>query len=185
MNLPGHGGNSRPGGVLAAVDQLTELAELPGAVDLVGFSAGARVCALTAAAGQVAVRRLVLAGLGDSALRVGDEPAKDVGPGLTGPLDDGDVRSRLFRRMAASAGNDPRALEDFRAAPAGELTAQVLAQIACPTLVIIGERDHLGPATQVAGSVPGAQLTTLPRTDHFATPSHIEAILAALRFLAA
>jgi pimeloyl-ACP methyl ester carboxylesterase len=185
MNLPGHGGNSRPGGVLAAVDQLTELAQLPGAVDLVGFSAGARVCALAAAAGQVAVRRLVLAGLGDSALRPGGEPADDGGLSLTGPLDDGDVRSRLFRRMAASAGNDPRALEDFRAAPAGELTARVLARIACPTLVIIGERDHLGPATEVAGSVPGAQLTTLPRTDHFATPSHVEAILAALRFLAA
>jgi pimeloyl-ACP methyl ester carboxylesterase len=185
MNLPGHGGNSRPGGVLAAVDQLTALAELRGAVDLVGFSAGARVCALAAAAGQVAVRRLVLAGLGDSALRAGGEPADDAGPSLTGPLDDGDVRSRLFRRMAASAGNDPRALEDFRAAPAGELTAQVLARITCPTLVIIGERDHLGPATEVAGSVPGAQLVTLPRTDHFATPSHVEAILAALRFLAA
>jgi pimeloyl-ACP methyl ester carboxylesterase len=185
MNLPGHGGNSRAGGVLAAVDQLTELAELPGAVDLVGFSAGARVCALAAAAGQVAVRRLVLAGLGDSALRADGERADDAGPSLTGPLDDGDVRSRLFRRMAASAGNDPRALQDFRAAPAGELTARVLARITCPTLVIIGERDHLGPATEVAGSVPGAQLITLPRTDHFATPSHVEAILAALRFLAA
>jgi pimeloyl-ACP methyl ester carboxylesterase len=190
MNLPGHGGNSRPGGVLVAVDQLTELAGLRGAVDLVGFSAGAQVCALAAAAGQVAVRRLVLAGLGDTALRAGGEPADDAGSGLTGlsltgPLDDGDVRSRLFRRMAASAGNDPQALEAFRAAPAGELTAGVLARIACPTLVIIGERDHLGPATQVAGSVPGAQLITLPRTDHFATPSHVEAILAALRFLAA
>jgi pimeloyl-ACP methyl ester carboxylesterase len=190
MNLPGHGGNSRPGGVLAAVDQLTELAEPRGAVDLVGFSAGARVCALAAAAGQIAVRRLVLAGLGDSALRPGGEPAGDAGPSLTGlsltgPLDDGDVQSRLFRRMAASAGNDPHALEAFRAAPAGELTGRVLARIACPTLVIIGERDHLGPAAQIAGSVPGAQLITLPRTDHFATPSHVEAILGALRFLAA
>jgi pimeloyl-ACP methyl ester carboxylesterase len=185
MNLPGHGGNSRPGGVLAAVDQLTELAEPLGVVDLVGFSAGARVCALAAAAGQVAVRRLILAGLGDSALGAGDAGPSLTGLSLTGPLDDGDVPSRLFRRMAASAGNDPHALEAFRAAPAGELTARVLARIACPTLVIIGERDHLGPAAQVAGSVPGAQLITLPRTDHFATPSHVEAILGALRFLAA
>jgi pimeloyl-ACP methyl ester carboxylesterase len=182
MDLPGHGGNGRAGGSLAAVDQLTALAERHGTVDLVGFSAGARVCVLAASAGQASVRRLVLAGLADSVLSAGHDVA---GISLTGPLDDEDVRSRLFRRMAASAGNDPQALEDFLAAPAGEVTAQVLAQITCPTLVIIGERDQLGRADQVAGSLPAGQLVTLPRADHFATPSRVEAILAALAFLAA
>jgi pimeloyl-ACP methyl ester carboxylesterase len=184
MDLPGHGGNAHPGGALAAAGQLTELADLYPDVDLVGFSAGARVCALAAASGQVSVRRLVLAGLGDGVLAGGDNVTEPAAISLTGPLDDADVRSRLFRRMAASAGNDARALEGYLAAPAGDLTAEVLARITCPTLVIMGERDHLGPARQVAASLPDSRLVTLPQTDHFATPAHVEAILAAVRFLA-
>jgi pimeloyl-ACP methyl ester carboxylesterase len=184
MDLPGHGGNARVGGGIAAVGQLTELADLYPEVDLVGFSAGARVCALAAATGQVSVRRLVLAGLGDGVLAGGDNLTEQEPISLTGPLDDADVRSHLFRRMAASAGNDARALEDYLAAPAGDLTAEALARIACPTLVIMGERDHLGPASQITSSLPESRLVTLPQTDHFATPGHVEAILATLRFLA-
>jgi pimeloyl-ACP methyl ester carboxylesterase len=181
MDLPGHGGNTSSGGGVAAVGQLTELAGSFPAVDLIGFSAGARACALAAAGGRVPVRRLVLAGLGDGALAGGDRAAVS----LTGPLDEADIRGRLFRRMAASAGNDPQALEAFLAAPAGDLTPEVLSRIAAPTLVIIGERDHLGPAGQLAASLPDSELVTLPRIDHFATTSRLEAIMAALRFLAA
>jgi pimeloyl-ACP methyl ester carboxylesterase len=184
LDLPGHGGNASAGGGLAAVGQLAELASGYPEVDLVGFSAGARVCALAAAAGSVPVRRLVLAGLGDGSLagpgRAGEGPAMS----LTGPLDDDDVRGRLFRRLAASAGNDPGALEAFIAAPAGELTPELLGAIAAPVLVLIGERDHLGPASQVVASLPDSRLITLPRIDHFATTSRIEAIMATLDFLA-
>jgi pimeloyl-ACP methyl ester carboxylesterase len=196
MDLPGHGGNSAAGGAAAAVGQLTELAAGHAAVDLVGFSAGARICALAAASGQVPVRRVVLAGLGDSLLHGerpaggpgrgdGGDPADGPGMSLTGPLDPADVRSGLFRRMAASAGNDPGRLESYLAAPADDLTPAVLARVSCPALVIIGERDHLGPATAVLAALPAATLLTLPRTDHFGTASNVEAILAAARFLAA
>jgi pimeloyl-ACP methyl ester carboxylesterase len=185
MDLPGHGANASSGGGLAAVGQLAELAGSFPEVDLVGFSAGARVCALAAAGGQVPVRRLILAGLSDSALAGGDRESERAAMSLTGPLDEADIRGRLFRRMAASAGNDPRALDAFLAAPAGDLTPEVLARIAIPTLVIIGERDHLGPADQLAASLPDGELVTLPRIDHFATTSRVEAIMAALRFLAA
>ena len=132
LDLPGHGGNSAPGGAAAALAQLTELATGHAAVDLVGFSAGARICALAAAGGQVPVRRVVLAGLGDSLLhggqQHGDRPGRDGGGdgdpdgspamSLTGPLDPADVRSGLFRRMAASAGNDP-ALGELPGRPGG------------------------------------------------------------------
>jgi pimeloyl-ACP methyl ester carboxylesterase len=203
MDLPGHGGNSAAGGAAAAVAQLTELAAGHAAVDLVGFSAGARICALAAASGQVHARRVVLAGLGDSLLhgdrQHGDRPAGGPGHGnggggdpaggpgmnLAGPLDPADVRSGLFRRMAASAGNDPGRLEAYLAAPADDLTPAVLARVSCPALVIIGERDHLGPAAAVMAALPAATLLTLPRTDHFGTASNVEAILAAARFLAA
>jgi pimeloyl-ACP methyl ester carboxylesterase len=184
MDLPGHGGNTGPGGGLAAVSQLTELAGSFPEVDLIGFSAGARVCALAAAGGQVPVRRLVLAGLGDGALAGPGRDSDQGGTSLTGPLDEADIRGRLFRRMAAAAGNDPAALEAFLAAPAGDLTPEVLARIACPALLIIGERDHLGPADQLAAGLPDSELVTLPRIDHFATTGRLEAIMAALRFLA-
>jgi pimeloyl-ACP methyl ester carboxylesterase len=184
MDLPGHGGNATPGGGLAAVSQLTELAGSFPEVDLVGFSAGARVCALAAASGLVPVRRLVLAGLGDGSLAGADRGPDRAAMSLTGPLDEADIQGRLFRRMAASAGNDPEALEAFLAAPAGDLTPDVLGRIACPTMVIIGERDHLGPARQLAASLPDSELVTLPRIDHFGTTGRMEAIMAALRFLA-
>ncbi|HEY6481291.1 MAG TPA: alpha/beta hydrolase [Streptosporangiaceae bacterium] len=184
MDLPGHGGNTTAGGGLAAVGQQAELAGAVPEVDRGGFSAGARVCALAAAGGLVPVRRLVLAGLGDGSL-AGAEPSGDrAAMSMTGPLDEADIRGRLFRRMAATAGNDPSALEAFLAAPAGELTPEVLGRIAVPTLLIIGERDHLGPADLLAASVPGSELVTLPRIDHFATTGRLEAIMAALRFLA-
>jgi pimeloyl-ACP methyl ester carboxylesterase len=195
MDLPGHSGNSGPGGAAAAAGQLIELAGAHAAVDLVGFSAGARICAIAAASGQLPVRRVVLAGLGDSLLHgerpaeghdgCGGDPADHPSMSLTGPLDPGDVRSALFRRMAASAGNDPGRLEGYLAAPAGDLTPGVLARISCPALVIIGERDHLGPAVRVMAALPAGMLLTLPRTDHFGTASHVEAILAAAKFLAA
>lgn len=183
LDLPGHGGNTSPGGGLAAVEQLTELADGYPEVDLVGFSAGARACALAAAGGQVRVRRLILAGLGDGSLAGPGRAGGGAAMSLTGPLDEDDVRGRLFRRLAASAGNDPRAVEAFMAAPAGELTPEVLAQIASPVLVIMGERDHLGPATKVTASLLDGRLVTLPRIDHFATTSRMDAILAALSFL--
>jgi pimeloyl-ACP methyl ester carboxylesterase len=184
MDLPGHGSNASAGGGLAAVAQLTELAGSFPQVDLVGFSAGARACALAAASGEVPVRRLILAGLGDGALAGADRGADQASMSMTGPLDEADIRGRLFRRMAASAGNDPQALEAFLAAPAGELTPALLGRITSPTLVILGERDHLGPASQVIASLPHSELVTLPRIDHFATTSRMEAIMAALRFLA-
>jgi pimeloyl-ACP methyl ester carboxylesterase len=182
MDLPGHGGSDQAGGTAAAAAQLTALAGRYPAVDLVGFSAGARVCAAVAASGAAGVRRLVLAGLGDGSL--GDAPRPRDSPiSLAGPLDEADIRSALFRRMAASAGNDPLALEAFLAAPAVDVTAELLARISCPTLVIIGERDWLGPASRVMASLPDARLATLPRADHFGTATHVEAILATLRFL--
>ena len=186
LELPGHGGNDRPGGRDAAADQLAELARSLGTIDLIGFSAGALVSATALATRELDVRRLVLVGLGDQMLSGTGRPAGDA-PAitLTGPADPADVRGALFRRIVASAGNDPARVAEFIAAPAAPLTPDLLRRISCPVLVVIGAGDFTGPATEVCAALPEATLLTLPRTDHFAAAEHPEAMLAASRFLSA
>jgi pimeloyl-ACP methyl ester carboxylesterase len=187
MDLPGHGGNDRPGGRDAAVDQLAELASSLGTIDLVGFSAGALVSATALATREMDVRRLVLVGLGDQMLSGAADRPVERAPAitLTGPADEGDVRGALFRRIVASAGNDPARVAEFIAGPATALTPELLRRITCPVLVVIGATDFVGSATEVCAALPDATLLTLPRTDHFASAEHPEAILAAARFLSA
>jgi pimeloyl-ACP methyl ester carboxylesterase len=48
---------------------------------------------------------------------------------------------------------------------------------------VIGATDFMGPATEVCAALTDCTLVTLPRTDHFASAEHPEAILAASRFL--
>jgi pimeloyl-ACP methyl ester carboxylesterase len=187
MDLPGHGGNEDPGGREAAVSRLARLAGRLGTVDLVGFSVGAWVSAMATAAGRISVRRVVLVGLGDGMLggAAARRPADSAAISLTGPAEYGDVRGALFRRMAAAAGNDLARLAEFNAAPSSGLTPELLRAISCPVLVVIGDNDWTGPARQVCDALADCTLLTLPRTDHFATAEHPEAILATARFLAA
>jgi pimeloyl-ACP methyl ester carboxylesterase len=187
LDLPGHGGNDDPGGREAAISQLAGLATPFGTVDLVGFSVGAWVSAMAAAAGRIRVRRLVLVGFGDGMLggTAARQPGESATINLTGPLEYGDVRGALFRRMAAAAGNDLARLAEFSAAPAADLTPERLRAISCPVLVVIGDNDWIGPALQVCDALADCTLLTLPRTDHFAAAEHPEAVLATARFLAA
>jgi pimeloyl-ACP methyl ester carboxylesterase len=187
LDLPGHGGNDDPGGREAAVSQLAGLAAPFGTVDLVGFSVGAWVSAVAAATGRISVRRLVLVGFGDgmlggTAARQRDDDRAAIS--LTGPLEYGNVRGALFRRIAAAAGNDLARLAEFSAASTRDLTPELLRAISCPVLVIIGDSDWVGPALQVCDVLAHCTLLTLPRTDHFAAAEHPEAILATARFLA-
>jgi pimeloyl-ACP methyl ester carboxylesterase len=185
MDLPGHGGNDRPGGRDVAVGELAALAGSLGTVDLVGFSAGALVSATAVATRGLDVRRLVLVGLGDQMLRGAAERPVDGAPAitLTGPADEADVRGALFRRIVVSAGNDPARVAEFIAGRATPLTPELLRRITCPVLVVIGTDDFVGPAAEVCAALPDRTLLTLSRTDHFASAEHPEAILAAARFL--
>lgn len=187
MDLPGHGGNDRPGSWDAAVGQLARLAGSLGTVDLVGFSAGAIVSATAVATREMDVRRLVLIGLGDQMLGGAARRPMDGPPAisLTGPADEADVRGALFRRLVVSAGNDPARVQEFIAAGGPALAPELLRRIACPVLVVIGATDFVGPATEVCAALPDCTQLTLPRTDHFASAEHPEAILAASRFLSA
>ena len=52
-----------------------------------------------------------------------------------------------------------------------------------PVRVVIGERDHAGPADPLVDGLPDADLVVLPGVDHFATPKDFGFIDAALEFL--
>ena len=70
--------------------------------------------------------------------------------------------------------------------PRGDvITPSDLAAITCPVLVVIGDRDFAGPATQLAAAFPSGRLVELPNTDHFATPEAFGFFDATLEFLGA
>ncbi len=62
-------------------------------------------------------------------------------------------------------------------------STDLLATIACPTLVIVGEQDALTPpsiAQDYAAKIPGAQYVVIPRAGHLSNLEQPEAFLQAL-----
>ena len=58
-----------------------------------------------------------------------------------------------------------------------------LAQITCPVLVVLGDRDRSGPPDELVAAIPDAELQTLRGVDHFATPKNYEFLDAALTWV--
>jgi hypothetical protein len=50
-------------------------------------------------------------------------------------------------------------------------------------LVVLGDRDWVGPADRLMAALPSASLVSLSGVDHFATPSDFGAIDATVKFL--
>jgi pimeloyl-ACP methyl ester carboxylesterase len=183
VDLLGHGGAPRPtdAAPYAEVDDLVRRALPDGPLDAVGFSAGAGVLLHLAVDDPARFRRLALLGLGDNAF-ADDEPVALVAAlsNGTGPED---IQGELFRRLARSAGNDPDALLAFLRRPKRRLTEADLAAVACPVLVVLGERDFIGGADRLVAALPEVEFVSLPGVDHFATASNFGAIDAVMRFL--
>jgi pimeloyl-ACP methyl ester carboxylesterase len=112
------------------------------------------------------------------------------------------LRPELFRllgmrRMGALAvrrapGCDPAFVRDVLAANHGQRVAPVaravlsfdsrawLPELACPALVVAGERDTTVPvhhARELARLIPNAQLRTLPNAGHWLVKTHADALL--------
>ncbi|MGH9017412.1 MAG: alpha/beta fold hydrolase, partial [Acidimicrobiales bacterium] len=183
VDLLGHGTAPRPTDRAAygEVDDLVHRALPDGPLDAVGFSAGASVVLHLAVDHPGRFRRLVLLGLGDNVFG-GTEAVVTVEAleGRTGPED---IQGTLFRRLAESAGNDPAALVAFITRPHRLLTDAELATVACPVLVVLGERDFIGGADRLMAALPEGTFVSLHGADHFSTPSDFGAIDATMRFL--
>lgn len=184
IDLPGHGSSSPltdPADYGDVDEEVRRALPADGLIAGVGFSAGAELLLRLAVAEPERFDRIVLLGLGDNAFEPGDPAA------LVSALEDSeepeDVRARLFRRLARSAGNDPRALSAFLRRPRQSLTEEGLSRLHCPVLVVLGDRDWVGPADRLMAALPSASLVTLAGVDHFATPSDFGAIDATVKFL--
>lgn len=184
VDLLGHGSAPTPHDPAAYADLEARVAlALPavGTVDAVGFSLGARVVLRLATMQPERFTRLVVAGVGTNLFQRADyEPlahaleTDDVG--APGPLG-------LFVRFAHGSGSDRLALAACLRRPEEPLTSEELARVSCPVLVVLGDRDFVGPADPLLEALPDARLVMLRGVDHFATLKHFGFIDAALGFL--
>ncbi|MFK0110714.1 alpha/beta fold hydrolase [Streptomyces sp. NPDC091217] len=164
-DLPGFGGSPGPFSLTAAIESVTEIARQLRPVHLCGHSLGAIVAARVAAENPDLIARLILSG------------GPEIAPGTTSQR-----RLRIERHRpgwlvrAISDLSDHNGWIDMLDALQASDLSHVLPQIAAPTLVLCGKRDHasLPDARRTAAAVPGAHLTVVPHTGHLlpVTASH-------------
>jgi pimeloyl-ACP methyl ester carboxylesterase len=185
IDLLGHGQAPKPHDPEAYSDLTTRIVDaLPDEpVDAIGFSLGALTLLRLACREPHRFSRLVLAGIGENVFSTaGSSSAIVAALQSDGEVDDN--VARLFVQYAEQPGNDKAALLAVMQRPSqGPFTEEQLANVTCPTLVVIGDLDFAGPGDRLAAALPNAQLTTLRKVDHFATPEAFSFIDAALAFL--
>jgi pimeloyl-ACP methyl ester carboxylesterase len=187
IDLLGHGNAPKPHEPAAYADLTDRIVDaLPdggGQVDAIGFSLGAMTLLRLATVEPGRFRKLVLAGIGRNVIEPDEEAAKKIIAAVEGHAPDSDTASLVFAQYAQQAGNDPQALAAVMRRPRRDFTDAELANVTCPTLIIIGENDFAGPGEPLAAKLPNATVKTLKRTDHFATPESFAFIDAALGFI--
>ena len=188
LDLLGHGSADKPHDPAAYDDLEGDVARaLPetGTVDAVGFSMGARLLLGVAASRPERFEHIVVGGVGNGVLEAGTS-SEDIARAVEGEVDgDSPAIARVFAQFAAGSGNDPKALAACMRRQSRALTREEVGRIACPVLVVIGDRDFAAPAGDLVAALPDARLVTLPGTDHFATPKDFRFLDAALDFLGA
>ncbi|MET0146031.1 MAG: alpha/beta hydrolase [Ilumatobacteraceae bacterium] len=186
VDLLGHGEAPKPHDPEAYRDLTARILDvLPDEpVDIVGFSMGAVTTLRLATKEPDRFRRIVLAGIGKSVFERDESRRQRIIAGVEGTADPDDNVARLFGQYAGQPGNDPIALAAALKRPDdGPFTPEELAVIACPVLVIVGDKDDAGPADPLVDALPDATGKTLRNTDHFATPESFGFIDAVLEFL--
>jgi len=169
--LPGHGSAAEaPGGEDEAVQRLIDAASELAPVDAVGFSAGARLVLRAAIAKPSAFRKVVLLGIGDGMWTHSVNP-------------DGFELADLVVQLLETAGNDRASVERYVKGFTEMPPLTQLSKVTVPVLVVIGDRDMVGPADAMTAALPDARLVVLKGVDHYATTSNFKCQDEVLRFL--
>ena len=190
VDLLGHGTAPKPHEPEAYDDLTARILEVApeGPCDFVGFSLGAMTVLRLAVEHPERCRRLVLAGIGRNVLDdENDEAHRSIVEALEGSTGDETANNiaRLFVQYADQPENDRRALTAIMKRRRAPFTADQLARVTCPVLVVIGDQDFAGPGEPLAELLPDARLVTLRKVDHFATTENFGFFDAALDFLGA
>ena len=191
VDLLGHGDAPKPHDPDAYHDLTERVVEaLPdGPVDAIGFSLGAMTLLRLAIAQPQRFNRLVLAGVGVNILEPDPRGSQLIAEALSHATAGDDLAeldnvARLFVQYAQQPGNDLDALAAVMNRPPSAVpSADELASVTCPVLVVVGDRDFAHPGDALAASFPNGRCQTLKNVDHFATPDSFGFFDAALEFL--
>jgi pimeloyl-ACP methyl ester carboxylesterase len=153
-------------------------------VDGIGFSLGAATLLQVAMVEPTRFRRLVLAGIGDDLFAPPDSEPVAALIEAGGELPESPFVRHLLD-LASAPGTDREAFVACLRRPRTPVDEATLAVVDVPVLVVLGDRDHVGPADRLVAALPDARLQVLRGVDHGRTPAAMGFLDAALRFIAA
>jgi pimeloyl-ACP methyl ester carboxylesterase len=136
--------------------------------DVMGYSMGARVAAFLALAHPERVRRAVFAGLA-SRMITGVGGSEAIARALEVPDASRvtDPGARSFRVFAEHTRSDLKALAACIRSSREKISAEDLAGITVPVLVVAGEKDDVaGDVATLVKAIPGARGVSLPNRNH-------------------
>ncbi|HUJ64681.1 MAG TPA: alpha/beta fold hydrolase [Acidimicrobiales bacterium] len=186
VDLLGHGEADKPTDPQAYAHlEQSVIDRMPsaGQVDAIGFSLGSQLLLRVASQSPGRFRRLVVAGVGENVFTASNSEAvaRAIETGDRGEADH--EAAGAFVRFAAGSDNDPAALAACMRRPNTPLTEDDLAKVTVPVLVVLGDRDFVGPADRLMKALPSARLASLSGADHFGTPKDFRFVDAALDFI--
>ena len=155
---------------------------------VMGYSMGARMTAFLALRYPARVRSAIFGGLGINMVR-GLGGTQEIATGLeaASAAEVTDPVARTFRAFAEQTGGDLKALAACMRSARAALTAEMVGQIKCPVLVVVGTADTVGGSAQeLADLIPGARAAAIERRDHMRTVgdrAYKEAVVAFLKGL--
>ena len=135
---------------------------------IMGYSMGARISAFLTINHPSRVGTAVFAGLASRMITgVGGGPEIAKALEAASLLDVTDVEARVFRVFAEQTRGDLKALAACIKSSRVKITAEMLATIKVPVLVVVGEKDEVaGEIGPLLAAIPGATGVTLPRRNH-------------------
>jgi pimeloyl-ACP methyl ester carboxylesterase len=133
-----------------------------------GYSMGARIAAFLTIAHPARVGSAVFAGLASRMITgVGGGPEIAKALEAASLLDVTDVSARSFRVFAEQTRGDLRALAACIKSSRVKITAEMLATIKVPVLVVVGEKDDVaGEIGPLLAAIPGSTGISLPKRNH-------------------
>lgn len=151
----------------------------PEADIIIGFSAGALLALRAAVAMPMRYRHVILLGLGDGMWGPARKRTAFAQELLVGKTS----HARMMQSIARSSDNDLESVSKFIAADPGPPPLENLACLVAKVMIVIGSDDPLGPADNVAQSIPHAVVRVIAGVDHDRTPTTAGAMTAAIDFL--